>query len=130
MESDRKLAVVVEDDPDVRSLLATVLMQCGFETVLASNGEEGVAAVRRHSPLLTTLDVSMPGMGGVAAAEAIREFSDTYIIMITAHDNGVEGIADLHAHADDYLSKPFRPRELRARVSELAPRPRSAPDVL
>ncbi|WP_300679424.1 response regulator [Nocardioides sp.] len=126
MVSERKLAVIIEDDPDVRNLLRTVLTQSGFETVLTSNGEDGVAAVRMHEPVLTTLDVSMPGMDGMAAAAAIREFSDTYIIMITAQDEEIDIISGLNAGADEYLSKPFRPRELRARIASLLRRPRGA----
>ncbi|MFT4263342.1 MAG: response regulator transcription factor [Nocardioides sp.] len=125
MESGRKLAVIVEDDPDVRNLLRTVLTQSGFETILTSNGEDGVEAVRMHDPVLTTLDVSMPGMDGVAAAAAIRRFSETYIIMITAQDDEIDVISGLNAGADEYLSKPFRPRELRARIASLLRRPRS-----
>ncbi|UDY25164.1 response regulator transcription factor [Nocardioides sp. Kera G14] len=124
METGRKIAVIVEDDPDVRNLLRTVLTQSGFEPVLTSNGEDGVAAVKYHNPVLTTLDVSMPGMDGVAAAAAIREFSDTYIIMITAQDDEIDVVSGLNAGADEYISKPFRPRELRARISSLLRRSR------
>ena len=126
MVTARKLAVIIEDDPDVRNLLRTVLTQSGFETILTSNGEDGVAAVQMHDPILTTLDVSMPGMDGVAAAAAIRDFSDTYIIMITAQDDEIDIISGLNAGADEYLSKPFRPRELRARIASLMRRPRGA----
>src|SRR5690606_6845319 len=77
------VAVIIEDEPDVRMLLDTVLTQSGFRTVVATDGPEGIEAVRAHNPLLTTLDVNMPGMDGFAVAKRIREFSQTYLIMIT-----------------------------------------------
>ncbi|GAB2885529.1 hypothetical protein GCM10027026_41480 [Myroides odoratimimus subsp. xuanwuensis] len=124
MESEW-VAVIIEDDPDVRDLLDIVLTQSGFHTVVASNGPEGVEAVRRHDPLLTTLDVNMPGMDGFAVAKRLREFSNTYLIMITALNDEIDVVQGLEAGADDYLVKPFRPRELRARADSMLRRPRA-----
>lgn len=115
----RRKAVVIEDDDDVRSLLKSVLTQGGFEAILTSNGEDGVAAVRRHNPDVTTLDVSMPGMDGFATAKRIREFSSTSIIMLTALGDEIDVVQGLDSGADDYVVKPFRPRELRARIESV-----------
>jgi two-component system OmpR family response regulator len=119
-----KLAVIIEDDADVRHLLKTVLTQSGFDIVMTSNGEDGIDAVRTYNPTLTTLDVSMPGMDGFAVAKRIREFSSTYIVMLTALADEIDIVQGLESGADDYLLKPFRPRELRARIETMMRRPR------
>ncbi|MCW2749971.1 MAG: hypothetical protein JWR83_1081 [Aeromicrobium sp.] len=119
-----RLAVIIEDDADVRHLLKTVLTQSGFQTILTSNGADGIEAVREYQPLLTTLDVSMPGMDGFAVAKRIREFSSTYIVMLTALAEEIDIVQGLDSGADDYLLKPFRPRELRARIETMLRRPR------
>lgn len=123
-ESSARLAVVIEDDADVRHLLRTILVRSGFEVILTKDGAEGVEAVRAHDPELTTLDVNMPGMDGFAAAKLIREFSSTYIIMLTGLDDEIDVVQGLDSGADDYLVKPFRPRELRARIESVMRRPR------
>lgn len=120
-----KTAVIVEDDPDVRHMLAGVLEAAGFSTVSVGNGIDGVRAVLTYQPLITTLDVNMPGIDGFEAARRIREQSDTYIIMLTALDEEADVVLGLSAGADEYLNKPFRPRELRARIDALLRRPRA-----
>ncbi|HCS59945.1 MAG TPA: two-component system response regulator [Microbacterium sp.] len=122
--SPLRTAVIVEDDPDVRDLLAEVLGAAGFSTVTAENGVDGVRAVLEHQPLITTLDVNMPGIDGFEAARRIRAGSDTYIIMLTALDEEADVVLGLTSGADEYLNKPFRPRELRARIDALLRRPR------
>ncbi|GAA1146350.1 response regulator transcription factor [Nocardioides aquiterrae] len=119
------VAVIIEDDPDVRDLIDIVLTQSGFRTVVTENGPEGVDAVRQHNPLITTLDVNMPGMDGFAVAKRLREFSNTYLIMITALADEIDVVQGFEAGADDYLVKPFRPRELRARADSMLRRPRT-----
>ena len=129
-----KTAVIIEDDPEIRRILAEVLESAGFSTVSVGNGIDGVKAVLTYKPLLTTLDVNMPGIDGFEAARRIRAGSDTYIIMLTGASEEADVIAGLGAGADDYLLKPFRPRELRARVEAAMRRtPRdeaSVPSVL
>ena len=120
-----KTAVIVEDDPDVRHLLAEVLESAGFSTVSVGNGIDGVRAVLTYQPLITTLDVNMPGIDGIEAARRIRAQSDTYIIMLTALDEEADVVMGLSAGADEYLNKPFRPRELRARIEAMLRRPRA-----
>ncbi|MGO2932646.1 response regulator [Microbacterium sp.] len=124
-----KTAVVVEDDPDVRHLLAEVLESAGFSTISVGNGIDGVRAVINYQPLITTLDVNMPGIDGFEAARRIRAQSDTYIIMLTALNEEADVVLGLSAGADEYLNKPFRPRELRARIEALLRRPRGASAV-
>ncbi|MDF1602974.1 response regulator transcription factor [Nocardioides sp. YIM 152315] len=122
------VAVIIEDDPDVRDLIDIVLSQSGFTTVVTENGAAGVEAVRQHNPLITTLDVNMPGMDGFAVAKRLREFSSTYLIMITALADEIDVVQGFEAGADDYLVKPFRPRELRARADSMLRRPRARMD--
>ncbi len=125
-----KTAVIVEDDPDVRHLLVEVLEAAGFTTIAVANGLDGVRAVEAYQPFLTTLDVNMPGIDGFEAARRIRAQSDTFIIMLTGLTEEADVVLGLGAGADDYIVKPFRPREFRARVDALLRRPRpSQPPV-
>ena len=119
-----RVAVVIEDDADIRHLLETVLTQGGFQVITAGNGLDGIEAVRRYTPLVTTLDINMPGMDGFETARRLRHFSDTYLIMLTALGEEIDAMQGLDAGADDYILKPFRPRELRARVEAMLRRPR------
>jgi len=118
--------VIIEDDADIRHLLEAVLTQAGFEAIATSNGLDGVRAVRAYDPIVTTLDVSMPGMDGFETAKRIRAFSATYLVMLTARDEEIDTLQGLESGADDYLTKPFRPRELRARIDAMLRRPRLA----
>lgn len=128
-EGLRRVAVVVEDDADIRNLLEAVLTQAGFETYTAADGPDGVEQVRAHDPVVTTLDISLPGIDGFEVARRIRAFSTTYIVMLTARSDEIDTLVGLEAGADDYLTKPFRPRELRARIEAMLRRPRLARDV-
>lgn len=121
---EARVAVVIEDEEDIRSLLTEVLSQAGFVVHGASNGQDGLDLVERHQPLVTTLDVSMPGMDGFETAKRIRAFSTTYIVMLSARTEEIDALQGLEAGADDYVAKPFRPRELRARVDAMLRRPR------
>ena len=123
MEESR-VAVVIEDEADIRSLLSTVLGQAGFEVHGAANGTDGVELVRERRPLVTTLDVNMPGMDGFETAKRIRAISSTYIVMLSARTEEIDALQGLEAGADDYVAKPFRPRELRARIDAMLRRPR------
>ena len=118
-------AVVIEDDDDIRHLLETVLNQAGFEVTARSNGYDGIEAVRAVSPIVVTLDVNMPGIDGFETARRIRSFSEAYIVMLTALGEEIDTLQGLEAGADDYVTKPFRPRELRARIEAMLRRPRA-----
>ncbi|MHC2998120.1 response regulator transcription factor [Microbacterium sp. HJ5] len=123
MEEPR-VAVVIEDEEDIRSLLSAVLAQAGFEVHGAGNGQDGLDLVVEHQPLVTTLDVNMPGMDGFETAKRIRAVSTTYIVMLSARTEEIDALQGLEAGADDYVAKPFRPRELRARIDAMLRRPR------
>ncbi|MCU1481127.1 MAG: two-component system response regulator [Subtercola sp.] len=125
MSGQFQIAVIIEDSPDISGLIDTVLSAAGFRTVVTTNGLDGIDAVREHSPVITTLDVNMPGIDGFETARRIRSFSDTYLIMLTARDDEIDTLQGLEAGADDYLVKPFRPRELRARIAAMQRRPRT-----
>lgn len=118
-------ALVVEDDDDISELLVQVLEGLGLTVVSAGTGEEAVAAVRERRPDLVTLDLSLPDLDGTDVCRRIRGFSDAYIIMVTGRDSEVDRLVGLEVGADDYLVKPFSPRELEARASALLRRPRA-----
>lgn len=120
------VAVIIEDDPGVRSLLDEVFLAAGFETILAGSGLEGLSAIERHRPVITTLDINLPGIDGFEVARRIRRISDTFIIMLSALSDESDVVLGLTSGADEYLVKPFRPRELRARIEALLRRPRPA----
>ena len=118
--------MVIEDDADVRNLLSAILNEAGFTCIPAATGIEGINAVREHRPILTTLDVSLPGIDGFEVARRIRSFSNTYVIMLSARNEEIDTLMGLDAGADDYLTKPFRPRELRARIEAMMRRYRTS----
>jgi DNA-binding response OmpR family regulator len=122
--SEERVAVVIEDEDDIRSLLSAVLAQAGFTVHGAANGQDGLDLVQVHQPLVTTLDVNMPGMDGFETAKRIRAASTTYIVMLSARTEEIDALQGLEAGADDYVAKPFRPRELRARIDAMLRRPR------
>ncbi|WP_299299584.1 response regulator transcription factor [uncultured Brachybacterium sp.] len=123
---DRRVAVVVEDDEDIRELMAAVLGQSGFAVHEAGTGAAGVAAVREHEPVVVTVDLGLPDFDGYEVTRQVRQFSDAYVVMLTARTDEIDTLLGLEAGADDYITKPFRPRELRARIEAMLRRPRSA----
>lgn len=121
---DEDVAVVIEDGEDIRELLAQVLTQGGFAVHAAADGATGVELVREHDPIVVTIDVNMPGMDGFETARQVRAISTAYIVMITARGDEIDTLVGLQTGADDYIVKPFRPRELRARIEAMMRRPR------
>jgi DNA-binding response OmpR family regulator len=117
-------AVVIEDDADVRALLTQLLQQAGFEVTQAETGQAGVRAVREKDPDLVTLDLNLPDLDGIEVCRRIREVSEAYIVMLTGRPDEIDRLVGLETGADDYLTKPFSPRELRARVAAMMRRPR------
>src|SRR6478609_3969543 len=122
--TDMGVAVVVEDDEDVRNLVEAVLSQAGFEVHSAAGGREGVDVVRARDASVVTLDVGLPDIDGFEVLRRIRQFSDAYVVMLTARTDELDTLTAFHTGADDFLAKPFRPRELRARVGAMMRRPR------
>jgi DNA-binding response OmpR family regulator len=119
-----RVALVIEDDGDIRQLLEVVLRQGGFAVHSAGTAAEGVRLAEEVAPDVITLDVGLPDFDGFEAARRIRLVSDAYIVMLTAQGEEVDTLLGLEAGADDYVVKPFRPRELRARISAMMRRPR------
>jgi DNA-binding response OmpR family regulator len=111
-----KRILVVDDDPSVREMVADYLEDNDYEVVTSSDGEEMARVLDSAGADLVILDVKMPGEDGFALARALRNRSDLPIIMLTAQDHEVDRILGLELGADDYLTKPFSPRELLARI--------------
>ncbi|WP_240641598.1 response regulator transcription factor [Nocardioides ferulae] len=122
-ELNRK-ALVVEDDEDIRSLIEFTLATQGFSVVAVETGLAALDAVREHDPDLITLDLGLPGIDGIETCRRLREITDAYVVMITARDDEIDRLIGLETGADDFLSKPFSVRELKARVNALFRRPR------
>ena len=122
--TDLGVAVVVEDDEDVRNLVEAVLSQAGFDVHGAATGREGVEVVRNQKASVVTLDVGLNDIDGFEVLRRIRQFSDAYVVMLTARTDELDTLTALHTGADDFMTKPFRPRELRARVAAMMRRPR------
>jgi len=119
-------AVIVDDDEDIRALIAELLRQSGFEVVEAATGADGIAAVRDRQPDVVTLDLNLPDLDGIEVCRRIREITDAYVVMLTARPDEIDRLMGLEIGADDYLTKPFSPRELRARIAAMLRRPRTA----
>jgi DNA-binding response OmpR family regulator len=119
-------AVIVDDDDDIRALIAESLRQSGFEIVEAATGADGIAAVRERQPDVVTLDLNLPDLDGIEVCRRIREITDAYVVMLTARPDEIDRLMGLEIGADDYLTKPFSPRELRARIAAMLRRPRTA----
>lgn len=116
MDPGKKI-LVVDDDPELRQLLAAYLNKHGHDTLLAPDANDLEGLIARFSPALVVLDRMMPGRDGLAACRDLRALGeDVPVILLTAKDEPVDRIMGLEAGADDYLGKPFDPRELLARV--------------
>ena len=122
--SDPGVAVVIEDDLDVRNLLEGVLSQAGFRVHTAPDGVHGVQAVRDSNPDIVTLDVGLPDVDGFEVLRRLRHFSDAYVVMLTGRTEEADLLTALQGGADDYITKPIRPREVRARITAMMRRPR------
>jgi two-component system phosphate regulon response regulator OmpR len=119
--------LVVDDDPALRQLLADYLNKHGYDTLLAPDASDLAARIIRFEPELIVLDRMMPGLDGAEACRALRaQGEDIPIILLTARDEAVDRIIGLEAGADDYLGKPFDPRELLARIQAVLRRKRGA----
>ncbi|MCI0584000.1 MAG: response regulator transcription factor [Chloroflexi bacterium] len=120
--------LVVDDEAPIIELVRGYLEREGFEVATAMDGLAAVEAVRASAPDVVVLDVMLPGLDGIEVCRRIRTFSDAYVLMLTARGEEIDRIVGLTVGADDYLVKPFSPRELVARVRALLRRPRGAGD--
>jgi DNA-binding response OmpR family regulator len=119
-------ALVVDDELALANLVTSYLRRDGFEVEIAVNGEEALSQARTIDPDVVVLDLGLPGMDGIEVCRRLRTFSDCYVIMLTARAEEVDTLIGLSVGADDYLTKPFSPRELVARVRAMLRRPRAA----
>jgi two-component system, OmpR family, KDP operon response regulator KdpE len=108
--------LVIDDEPQIRRLMRTTLIGAGYEVEDAKSGEEGIDKMSQFHPDLVLLDINMPGMGGLAACNMIREDKNVAIIILTVRDSEADKVAALDAGADDFVTKPFSTPELLARI--------------
>ena len=118
-------ALVVDDEEHLARLVADYLAREGFATQVALDGERALELARADAPDVVILDLMLPGTDGVEVCRQLRTFTDAYVIMLTARAEEVDKLIGLAVGADDYLTKPFSPRELVARVRAMLRRPRT-----
>jgi DNA-binding response OmpR family regulator len=119
-------ALVVDDEPSLVRAVAGYLRREGYTVDTAGDGEAALAAAHAYPPDVVVLDLMLPGIDGIEVCRQLRTFSDAYVIMLTARSDEVDKLIGLSVGADDYLTKPFSPRELVARVKVMLRRPRTA----
>jgi len=113
----RRKILVVDDEPKVCDLIKAYLEKDGYEVLVAGDGKSAVEKARNQKPDLIVLDLNLPELDGIEVFRTVRATSDIPVIMVTARDEEVDKIVGLQLGADDYVTKPFSPRELAARVS-------------
>jgi two-component system response regulator BaeR len=119
---------IVEDEPELASLMADYARASGYAPEVFLDGREALAALRARPPALVVLDLMLPGMDGLTLCRELRSFSDLPVIMVTARVEEVDRLLGLDVGADDYLCKPFSPRELMARIKAILRRAGPAPE--
>jgi DNA-binding response OmpR family regulator len=117
--------LVVEDEAPIRRVVVGYLQREGFQVSEAADGLTAVELAREVGPDVIVLDLGLPGIDGVEVCRQVRTFSDAYVVMLTARAEEVDTLIGLSVGADDYLTKPFSPRELVARVRAMLRRPRT-----
>lgn len=125
MEAMSARAMVVEDEHALASLVTSYLERDGFEVTVTGDGAEAVTLARTVDPDVVVLDLGLPSLDGVEVCRQLRTFSDAYVVMLTARADEVDTLIGLSVGADDYLTKPFSPRELSARIQARMRRPRT-----
>jgi len=119
--------VVVEDDPSIADLVDQYLRSAGFRVLQAGTGERGLELVLQHRPSIVVLDVGLPGIDGFETCRRLRATSDVAVLFLTARDDELDRVLGLELGADDYVTKPFSPRELVARVKAILRRGQPKP---
>ena len=119
------LLLLVEDEPSVGGLVRTYLERSGYRVVWVRSGEEALVELGRQSPRLVVLDVGLPGIDGFEVCRRIRARSSVPVLMLTARDEEPDRVGGLELGADDYVTKPFSPRELAARIKAVLRRSES-----
>ena len=116
--------LVVEDEQSIRTIVRTYLESAGFKVICVEDGLSALRTARAQQPDLVVLDLNLPGMDGIEVAARLRQESAVYILILTARSEEADRVAGLRIGADDYLTKPFSPRELVARVEAILRRQR------
>jgi DNA-binding response OmpR family regulator len=119
-------ALVVDDEVPLAGIVASYLEREHFEVTVAHNRQDAVTMAREIDPDVVVLDLALPGIDGVEVCRQLRTFADAYVVMLTARDTEMDTVIGLSVGADDYVTKPFSPRELAARIRAMLRRPRSA----
>ena len=117
-------ALVVEDEVAMAAVVGSYLEREGFEVTLSHDGLDAVRRAREVDPDIVVLDLGLPGQDGIEVCRQLRTFSDAYVVMLTARTDEVDTLVGLSVGADDYMTKPFSPRELVARLRAMLRRPR------
>lgn len=117
--------LIIDDEEALAGVAADYLRREGFIADVALDGESALVSARRDRPDVIVLDLMLPGIDGIEVCRRLRTFSDAYVIMLTARSDEVDKLIGLSVGADDYLTKPFSPRELVARVKAMLRRPRA-----
>ncbi len=118
-------ALVVDDEKPLADVVASYLEREHFEVTVCLSGVDALSVAREVDPDVVVLDLELPGIDGLEVCRQLRTFSDAYVVMLTARDTEVDTIVGLSVGADDYVTKPFSPRELVARIRAMLRRPRS-----
>jgi len=119
--------IVIEDDANIADLLDTYLRAAGFRVLLADSGERGLELIGQQPPALAILDIGLPGIDGFDVCRRIREKSALPVLFLTARDGEIDRVLGLELGADDYVTKPFSPREVVARVKAILRRGQITP---
>lgn len=122
MTNPKPNVLIAEDDDQIAAVLVDYLHQAGFDTHRVANGDDALQAVRQNMPSVLILDIMLPGMDGIAVCQSVRQFSQLPILMLTAKTDEEDRLVGLDSGADDYVCKPFSPREIVARVRGLVRR--------
>jgi len=117
--------LVVDDEPPIVNLVRGYLQREGWQVLTAADGHEALALARSERPDVVVLDLMLPGLDGIEVCRRLRTFSDAYVVVLTARSEEVDKLVGLAVGADDYLTKPFSPRELVARIKAILRRART-----
>lgn len=124
LQGTTRTALVIEDDADTRCLIESLLSSSGFSVSATGLGTDGIRLARDLSPDLVLLDLGLPDLHGTEVCRALRTFTDTYLVIVSARGDETDRLLGLEMGADDYVVKPFSPRELQARIAAMFRRPR------
>ncbi|KSB90398.1 hypothetical protein AS593_10700 [Caulobacter vibrioides] len=119
--------LIVDDEPHIRELLAFALGKAGYATVEAADGEAALEAIAAHKPALVVLDINMPRLNGLDVCRRIRAEGQLPVLLLSSRDDEIDRVLGIELGADDYVVKPFSPREVTARVSAILRRAGAAP---